>query len=120
MSNEIDVRDLPKLKGPIIQRDVALLIRMLRKVAGWDSQAPGSIVDMTHSFLDKVAQIKTCSCSSCTGLIAASSTSADLLDVLLPALFELPPEAVAIKIGEIVDKHLMSRPHKNEDDWTDD
>lgn len=71
---------VPQLKGPKIQRDVALLIRLLWRLEGWGDPTTRSALEAAQHFVGLIGCLETCDCGSCANLISATKTTAAILE----------------------------------------
>ena len=75
-----------QLKGPKIQRDIALLIRLLWRLEGWEDPTDRSAMHATARFVEHVGGFEPCPCSSCNSMISSSKTTAAILQPHIEAV----------------------------------
>jgi hypothetical protein len=75
-----------QLKGPKIQRDIALLIRLLWRLEGWEDPTDRSAMHATARFVEHVGGFEPCPCSSCNSMISSSKTTAAILEPHITAV----------------------------------
>jgi hypothetical protein len=110
----------PELRGPKIQRDVALLLRLLWRLEGWGDPPTRSCFEATRNFVGHVGCLETCDCSSCANLVSATKTTAAIIEPHIRALADshiltatgayryLSPEAVESAVYSLLGKYLMT------------
>lgn len=77
-----------QLKGPKIQRDIALLIRLLWRIEGWEDPTSRSCMASTTAFVELIGGYKSCPCSSCNSIVDSSKTTAAILEPHIRALIQ--------------------------------
>lgn len=97
-----------QIKGPKIQRDIALLLRLLMKIDGWDD--PSKPMLMTTMFVEQIGGYEPCPCSSCASLVSSSKTTANILWPHIQDIVTLDrhhPDVVFTKVYHLLETYLM-------------
>jgi hypothetical protein len=77
-----------QLKGPKIQRDIALLLRLLWRLEGWEDPTDRSAMHATSYFVEHIGGFEPCPCSSCNSLVSSSKTTAAILEPHIKAIVD--------------------------------
>jgi len=100
-----------QLDGPKIQKDVALLIRLLWRLEGWEDPTHRSAMHATARFIEHIGGYESCPCSSCSSMVASSKTTAAILEPHIRALTEpttLTSAAVQAAVYNLLGHYLCT------------
>ena len=102
-------------KGPKVQRDLALLLQLLRMVREEQDTARTQInvVVYTERFMGNLG-FKICTCTPCSSMMGSASTTAAIIHKYIKEIPAATPEFLQAKVYALLGEYLYTQQAEHE------